>query len=279
MSETIAAGSSQHVLADPRPGPRREITVFTHRPASFTPDSPVVLVIHGRGRNGADYRDWWVESSERHGALIVTPEFSERHYPHPDAYNYGGMFSPDRRLNPRAEWLWSVIDQVFEEARRRAASRAERYSLFGHSAGGQVVHRLATFGWSQRIERAIAANSGAYTMPELQAEFPYGLGGTGSDEATLRALLARPLMVLLGEADNDPNHDQLPREPAAMKQGPHRFARGHHYFEAGKRAAERLGVSFGWRLATVPGADHSGKLMSPAAARHFFEENAFAPGD
>jgi hypothetical protein len=29
---------------------------------------------------------------------------------------------------------------------------------------------------------------------------------------------------VLGDADNDPNHHQLPREDGAMRQGPHRFA-------------------------------------------------------
>jgi poly(3-hydroxybutyrate) depolymerase len=272
MNDTIAAGSAQHAIADPRPGPARQITVFTHRPASWTPESPVVVVMHGRSRNGADYRNWWVAAAERHGALIVTPEFSEKDYPHPHEYNYGGMFTADRRLKPRREWLWGVIDHVFEDAGRRAGSRAERYRLFGHSAGGQFVHRLATFAWSDRIERAIAANSGAYTMPDLQTEFPFGLRGTGGDESTLRTLVARPMTILLGEADNDPNHEQLPREPEAMKQGAHRFARGHHYFDAGRRLAERLGVPFAWKLATVPGVAHSGEQMSPAAARHFFAD-------
>ena len=262
-------GASQHSLADPR-GRGREITVFTHRPAAFVPESPVVVVLHGRNRNGADYRDWWVASAERHAALVVVPEFSERHYAHPDEYNYGAMFDREGRALPRSQWLYPVIDHVFLDARARAGGRAERYFLFGHSAGGQLVHRFVTFGWSNRIERAVAANPGSYTMPSLEDPFPFGLKGTGFGVAELRALLARPLLVLLGEADNDPEHFQLPKEPGAMRQGPHRLARGKHYFEAGRREAARLGVEFGWKIATVPEVAHSGELMSPAAARHLF---------
>ncbi len=166
-----------------------------------------------------------------------------------------------------------MIDRVFEDVRRRAQARTERYFLFGHSAGGQVVHRLVTFGWSDRIERAVAANPGSYTLPVVDEAFPFGLGGTGCGIDDVRALLARPLLVLLGESDNDPEHPQLPREPGAMRQGPHRFARGNHYFETGRREAERLGVPFGWQLATVPGIAHSGELMSPAAARHLMKGN------
>lgn len=50
---------------------------------------------------------------------------------------------------------------------------------------------------------------------------------------------SRPLLLLLGDADIDADHPQLPREPDAMKQGPHRFARGHHYFETARREAAR----------------------------------------
>jgi poly(3-hydroxybutyrate) depolymerase len=266
-------GSSQYLLADPR-GHGREITVFTHRPASWTPASPVVIVMHGRNRNGADYRNWWVEAAERHGALVAVPEFAETAYPHPETYNYGAMFGPRGDLRPRAEWLFPVVDHVFDDVRRRTGSHAERYFLFGHSAGGQVVHRLATFGWSERIVRAVAANPGAYTMPDTSQPFPFGLQGTGFGLEDVRSLLSRPLLILLGEADNDPEHHQLPREPGAMRQGPHRFARGKHYFEAGRREAARLGVDFGWTIATVPGVAHSGEHMSAAAARALFFEEA-----
>lgn len=262
----MPVGASQHILADPRGG-AREVTVFAYRPASYAPDGPVVVVLHGRNRNGADYRNWWIASADRHGALVVVPEFPERHYAHPDDYNYAGMFDREGRPRPRSHWLYPVIDHVFIDARDRAGGRAERYFLFGHSAGGQLVHRMVTFGWSNRIERAVAANPGSYTMPSVDEAFPFGMKGTGFGVAELKALLSRPLLVLLGEADNDPEHFQLPREPGAMRQGPHRYARGQHYFEAGKREAARLGVDFGWRIATVPDVAHSGELMSPAAAR------------
>ncbi len=79
MDLKLPVGSSQYIFPDPR-GAGREITVFTHRPAAWPADGKVVIVMHGRGRNGADYRNWWVADAERHGALVIVPEFSERHY-------------------------------------------------------------------------------------------------------------------------------------------------------------------------------------------------------
>jgi poly(3-hydroxybutyrate) depolymerase len=264
-------GASSHTFSDPRPGPRREITVFTYRPASFHADGPVVIVMHGRNRNGSEYRDWWAAEAERRGFLVVAPNFAEAQYPHPHEYNYGAMVDADGHPRPREEWLWPVVDAIFGDARRRLGATRERYFLFGHSAGGQFVHRLATFAWSPGIERAIAANSGSYTMPLADIAYPHGLGGTGCGDRDLRALFSRPLLLLLGDADVDPGHDQLPREPDAMKQGPHRFARGHHYFDTACREAARLGVPLAWEIATAPGVAHSAEDMAPHAARHLFD--------
>jgi poly(3-hydroxybutyrate) depolymerase len=262
---------SAHGFVDPRAGPRREITVYTYRPSSYTPESRIVLVMHGRARNGAEYRDWFSGEAERRGFLLAVPEFSEAHYAHPYDYNYGAMVDAEGRCRPRAQWLWPVVDAIFEDVRRRFGSRQERYSLFGHSAGGQVVHRLATFAWSPRIERAIAANSGHYTMPLMDEAFPHGMGGTGLGDDDLRALFSRPLVILLGTADTDPDHPQLPRDPPDMRQGPHRFARGQRYFDIARREAARLGVPFGWRIAAAPGVAHVAADVAPHAAPLLFE--------
>jgi poly(3-hydroxybutyrate) depolymerase len=263
-------GPGSYSFSDPRPGPRREITVFTYRPSSFRAASPVVLVMHGRNRNGHEYRDWFSAEAERYGFLLVAPNFTEAQYAHPHEYNYGAMLDAGDNPRPRKEWLFPVVDAVFDDVRRRFGSSRERYFLFGHSAGGQLVHRLATFAWSPLIERAVAANAGSYTMPLGDIAYPHGLGGTGFGDKDLRALFSRPLLLLLGDADIDADHPQLPREPDAMKQGPHRFARGHHYFDTARREAARLGVPLAWELAIAPGVAHSAEHMAPHAARHLF---------
>ncbi|HET9651396.1 MAG TPA: hypothetical protein VFP36_04370 [Usitatibacter sp.] len=251
---------------DPRDGSRR-IIVHLHRPAGFTPDSPILMVMHGVKRNAADYRDYFVAESDRRGFLVVAPEFPKPDYPHPHAYNYAEMCDAQEAVLPRERWLFPVLDAVFRDARARVGSRRERFFLFGHSAGGQLVHRLATFGWLPSIERAIAANSGSYTLPTRAERFPFGIDGIALADEELRALFARPLTIQLGDADIDVNDENLPREPAAMRQGPHRFARGHHYFETARREAERLRTTFAWRLSVAPGVAHSGEGMAPFAVR------------
>ena len=259
----IPPGSSSYAFPDPRGG-GRTVTVQLHRPAKFTPASPILMVAHGRLRNGDEYRDYFVPESERRGFLVVAPQFDEAQYPHPHAYNYADMIDADGRAQPRERWLFPVLEAVFDDARKRAGSKRDRFFLFGHSAGGQLVHRMATFGWIDSIERAIAANAGAYTLPLHTRSFPWGVGGIVTDDA-LRRLFSRPLTIHLGEKDVDPDDQHLPREPEAMRQGPFRFARGMNYFETAKREAARLGTPLAWKLATAPGVAHSGHDMAPFA--------------
>ena len=47
--------------------------------------------------------------------------------------------------------------------------------MFGHSAGGQVLHRLAIFRPNNKADRILASNSGWYTIPTITNIFPTGL--------------------------------------------------------------------------------------------------------
>jgi poly(3-hydroxybutyrate) depolymerase len=266
----IAVGADQFAFVDPRPGVCREITVWTYRPAAYTAASPILIVMHGRNRDGRAYRDGWIAPAAARGFLVAVPEFSERFYPTSHDYNYGDMMTAQGELRARETWLFPVIDRIFESVRLRAGGTRTTYRLFGHSAGGQFVHRLMTFAYSAKIEHAVAANSGSYTLPVFDEPFPFGLGGTAIDKTELQQLFSRPLTVLLGDRDIDANHSQLPREPAAMRQGAHRFARGQFYFALAQREAACLGAPFAWRIGVAPGVAHSNPDIAPFAARLLF---------
>ena len=259
MAEKIPPGSSAYEL--------RDVTVHLHRPRDFTPASRILMVLHGRNRNGDEYRDHFAAESEARGFLVVAPNFPEKHYPHPEAYNYGRMIDPSGATQPRKRWIFPILEEVFRDVRQRAESTRDRFFVFGHSAGSQLAHRMATFHWIDSIERAVAANAGSYTMPVRGVPFPFGIDGIDVSDDHLRSLFARPLVILLGDKDVDTEDPQLPREPEAMSQGPNRFARGQRYFETAKREAQRLHTPFIWRLAIAPGVAHSGKDMAPFAVK------------
>src|SRR4029077_13510794 len=98
------------------------------------------------------------------------------------------------------------------------------------------------------------ANCGVYMLPDLTADYPIGMGGLDLDEGDLRRYLGRHLVILLGDADNDPGAPDLPRMDYAMAQGPHRLARGHWHFEHCRQLAGSLGVDFGWGVEIAEGS-------------------------
>lgn len=267
----IGAGSGNTVFVDTRGNADRPIAVWYHRPAAFTPDSPVLFVMHGLGRSGRTYRDAWVSLVEAPGALLIVPEFSQAAYPGNGWYNFGNMFDAKGQANLIERWSYLAIEHLFDAVRQSTGARRPTYLLYGHSAGGQYVHRVVTFVPELRAARVIAANPGWYTLPLADTDFPHGLKGTTVTNPDLARAFARPLILLLGEADTQTDDPDLNVEPATMKQGPHRFARGTHYYALAQTTAAGLGVPFAWTKRTVPGVGHSNAKMAPAAARLLFE--------
>lgn len=249
-----------------------KLTVWYHRPAGLPADAPVLFVIHGVGRNGEEYLNDWIEHADREKFLLVVPEFSKTEFPGEEAFNSGNLFDAAGHLLPRAQWSYSKIEPLFDAVKQRLGSTRSDYLIYGHSAGSQFVQRFLYFVPQARVTRACAANAGWYMLPELTIEFPYGLKGTPVDAAALRTALARPVVVLLGEADIDPKHAALRHSPEADAQGMDRFARGHYFFAKAKAVAEAMQTPFNWTLATAPGIAHSNKGMAPFAARQLFPE-------
>ncbi len=238
--------------------------------------APLLFVMHGTLRNGAEYRDQWKGQADKYGFLVVVPEFSRADFPG-GMYNRGNVLGEDDKPPARPEKLWSfsVVERVFDWLRAERLTGAERYYIYGHSAGGQFVHRLALFLPGARYARAVAANAGYYTLPTVDGPdaFPFSLKGSPAavaDGAKRRELFSRELVVLLGEADTDPKDPDLYHSPEADKQGLFRLARGRFFFATGEAEAKRLGVPLRWSLRTVPGVGHSNEKMAEAAAAALF---------
>ncbi|MYZ45508.1 alpha/beta hydrolase [Schauerella aestuarii] len=251
--------------------PDRPLALNTYRGKGYTPDRPVVLVQHGVLRNGDDYCDFWMPAADKHGLLIIAPTFSDADWPGLDSYNNGRVTDAEGRVRPVEDWTYAILERLWADVRATGVTQRDRAHLFGHSAGGQFVHRLMSSQSHAPFEAVVASNSGWYTLPDRGLDFPEGLNIAGLSDAHLERLLGYPLLLLLGECDNDVNAPNLPANPEALRQGPHRFARGHNYFAAGKAAAERLGLPFNWQVQNVPHIGHDGRSMSAVAASLWFE--------
>lgn len=276
--ELSKPGKASFAFAD-QANPDRPLVLHAYRPAGWRADDPVVLVQHGMLRNGADYRDFWVPVADRCGLLVLAIEFPGEHWPRYLAYNDGLVRDASERLRPATSWAYTVPARIVGALRADGTIGAGPVRLFGHSAGGQFVHRLVGTIGPGPFTATIAANAGWYSAPTLELPFPEGLGGIGLDEAALDRWLGWPLTILAGDRDTETEGDTLPSHEAARRQGPHRFARARHFVEAGHATAARRSIACGWRLIEVPGVGHDGAAMSVAAALWWFAGRLPEPTD
>jgi len=261
----LAAGQGSFEFPFESGGMTRRITVWYHRPAAAGADATVAFVLHGAGRTALNYRKYWTPLAEERGFILLVPEFSRDQFPGA-SYERGNVVGRGGVRYPEAQWSYTAIEDIFDAVRVANVLSARTYDLYGHSAGGQFVHRLVFFKPGARYRVAVAANPGWYMMPDLDVAYPYGLGGSGIGGKQLEQAFARRLVILLGGDDIDPQHYQLRRTPEAMLQGINRLERGHAFYESAKRAAAKMQVPFNWQIRIAPGVAHSNAGMAPFAA-------------
>lgn len=245
----------------------RPFRVWIHVPEKATAESRILFVMHGVERDARRYLAEWKKIADRERIILVAPEFSERHFPGSAEYNLGGVTDPKTGTErTREKWLFSAIEPLFDDVKRRTGSRVARYSIYGHSAGGQFVHRFVMLGAPERLDQAIAANSGWYTWPDESASYPAGLRLGGRATMSLGDAFDKRLTVLLGTADTESDGPNLREDRWTRQQGENRLERGRAFFADAQTLARKGGHRLRWALSYVPGAGHDNRQMVPAAA-------------
>ncbi|MBX7495111.1 hypothetical protein K3172_04475 [Qipengyuania sp. 6B39] len=241
------------------------IPVHYYRPATVTATTPVLLVFHGTSRTAGSYRDAWVDAATAGHYIVLAPEFSEQDFPESLAYQEGHVLDAAGQLRPREQWSFAAIEPLFDAVRTATGTQVSRYAMYGHSGGAQFVHRFLMLMPEARYSRAIAANAGWYTLPQMSRAYPVGLGATPVTRDDLAAALRKRLIILLGTEDTDPNDPTLPTSSVAMEQGPNRLERGRYFFARAQEAAADQSVSLVWRIEYVQGVGHDNRGMVAAA--------------
>lgn len=234
------------------------ILVRAHRPPGVPATARTVIALHGVERNGERTFETWRRLADEYGFIAIIPEFSARRFP-------GETYAQGRAL-PSGASSFDAVEPIFSTARRRLKLTGNRYSLFGHSAGAQFVHRFILLHPEARWDHAVVANAGWYTMPTSLEPWPYGLGGTGARTADLRALLGKSVIIELGDADTNPYAENLEHNLWVDRQGINRLQRGFTFYTSARDLAKREGVPFRWRLAVIPGLGHDSVRAAEVAA-------------
>ncbi|MEC9465378.1 MAG: hypothetical protein VX834_06320 [Myxococcota bacterium] len=250
----------------------KPINVFYYVPSTATPSSEVVFIIHGNNRNAEDYRDAWVTKAEEYGLVIVAPEFNQALFSGSSNFLLGNVFADGENPSPatlQAEEVrtFALIEPLFDSILTKTGNNSEHYTMFGHSGGGQFLHRFLIFVPHGRYERVVAANAGWYTVPDDAISFPYGLGMTSHND---QSFFERSLIIHIGTLDDNPNSGALRHTEEADAQGMHRYARAHHFYARSQAIADQTTHSFNWLIEDVEGVGHDHEGMSQYAADYLF---------
>jgi len=184
ITETIPLknGQDSFVMYAYREIERKSFKVWTYKPESWKDKNKIVFVMHGGGRNADDCLNAWIELADKNKLLIVAPEFENKFSTYTtNDYQEGNLFTFFGTKNPKREWAYTVVENIFDHIKSVNSITNEQYDIFGHSAGGQFVHRMIMLMPESRIGTAISANSGFYSLPNEKLEFPYGIQNTGID--------------------------------------------------------------------------------------------------
>lgn len=232
-------------------------------------DMPVQIVMHGTGRNAADYLDFWKEKADKYKVAVFVPEFTKKDFPL-EEYHLGNIADANGDFSPVEKRTYILIDRIFEFIKDNSGLEADKYNIFGHSAGGQFVHRFMLFHDSPYVNKGVSANSGWYTFPDESENFPYGIRDIpDSLKPDCSKFLKKNLVILLGTADTLITRDVRTTEEA-NRQGRNRFMRGKTFYGYGMKMADSLKTEFNWKTDTVEGVSHEGDKMSKAAADRLY---------
>ncbi len=265
----IPPGKWSFIFKDAKGHADRPVRVYTYRPRKCDSKCPIQIVMHGAKRDAGNSRDQWEFLADRYGLLIVAPELLAKDWPKAAAYNLGGV---GEHGDPE-KWAFALVDHLFDEVRDGQAT----YNIFGHSAGGQFVQRMALFRPEARFAVAMVGNAGWYAFPEWRPEktemrYPFALAGSKAGEAQVRAALAKRLVLVIGNNDSDPDEENLQKADGATKQGASRLDRGENFFKAATTLAAQLGIAFQWELLEVPDNLQDAAATGKAAANHLYKD-------
>jgi hypothetical protein len=142
--------------------------------------------------------------------------------------------------------------------------------MFGHSGGGQFVHRFVLFKPNARFNKAIAANSGWYTVPDGVACYPYGILNCPLSSTPPNNYFSKQLYITVGSLDNNGSDSTLRHNTASDLQGLNRLDRANYFYSNSQSYAQKTNSDFNWKLSIVPDSGHDPIKMSSDAVKILF---------
>ena len=144
-------------------------TYYEYIPDQLDPAQPVplLMLLHGSGRDGRTLVQPWQSLAKKHGFVIVGPDSLDR-----DGWSM---------LSDGPDYLYEVVERIKE----RAPIDGRRMYLFGHSAGGH--HALDIGLLESAYFAAVAVHAGAMVgekgmfLQQATRKVPFGIWSGDAD--------------------------------------------------------------------------------------------------
>ena len=261
----IPSGRWSFIFTDQKGRPDRPIRVYTYRAKKCDADCPILFLLSGEKRNAYEYLAMWDYVADRNNLILVAPEFLKDRWPKAAGYQMGELGEKVHR----EQTSYAAIEHLFDEIR----TVQKDYMIFGHSAGAQLLQRMAFLRPDNRASLMVLGNPGWYLMPEWRKDkgavpYPHSLveSPVPVGEDAIRAALAKKVILLVGDNDAEPDSENLNANAAGKKLGDTRIERGENFFKAATTAAGELGVKLGWQLSEMPPNVQDAQGVSRAAS-------------
>ena len=251
-----------------------QIPVFYVAPEEINKNTRLVVVMHGRKRNGKQYRDQWLQKAKELNLFVLVPQFSEKNFPGVYRFNYGNVFTENNQSLPSDKHLFSMIDPLVKFSLKKFKIKSDHWGIYGHGAGAHFVHRYVLYYPEATHTLAIAANLGWY-LSMTDQDWPFGLTNSNIDDEMLKKAFKKYFLLMLGRADTStkPNSQYVKEHWDTINlQGKHRLDRGRNFFESAVVKSKEVNQFFKWGMVEVPTKKGHGNTeqMVPYAAEMFY---------
>ena len=251
-----------------------QIPVFYVAPEEINKNTRLVVVMHGRKRNGKQYRDQWLQKAKELNLFVLVPQFSEKNFPGVYRFNYGNVFTENNQSLPSDKHLFSMIDPLVKFSLKKFKIKSNHWGIYGHGAGAHFVHRYVLHYPEATHTLAIAANLGWY-LSMTDQDWPFGLTNSNIDDEMLKKAFKKYFLLMLGRADTStkPNSQYVKEHWDIINlQGKHRLDRGRNFFESAVVKSKEVNQFFKWGMVEVPTKKGHGNTeqMVPYAAEMFY---------
>lgn len=258
----MPAGEGYFLYDEYPPLAHRPVGIHYYIPETGRPGGmPVLFLIHGAGRDARPLLNAVKEKLDEKKVIGISLEIPDSTYKVRE-FQEVAIFDAQGELNPDSLRTTNLVDHIYLFLVKNLCIPAGGYDIYGHSAGGQFIHRLLLFHESPYLRRAMIGSPGWYTFPDPEQEYPYGLRGTReADIGTIEKFLQKEAYLHLGTADTS-REGVLRKTPEADAQGRDRLDRGLNFFAYLQRLAEQTGTPLNWQLVRAEGMVHDSARMA-----------------